>query len=348
MGVYQLFFILFIGYLTYVAQPGVLREMLVLGIPICLMLNGVAFVVLLALRASMQYFLLFLIAFIVSFPVLKKTVAFNTAREVDEPTFSVMSFNAAAFTPDRYKKPMGDTMVTHQVFNYFNSFGSPDILCIQEFFHSDVESRENTLDSLSKAGGYRYYYMNPDYSKQFNGILGVVTFSRFPAVASGKLNYNKSPINKGTWHDLIIYGDTIRVVNFHLNSMSIRWRKDGLDPIESVIDIWERLEKGARQREVEVAKVMAFLEQSPHPLVVCCDMNAVPYSDAYAEFSSILNNAFEDGGNGLGYSYRRFPSFIRIDNQFYDEKALEILSLETKTSLKASDHYPIEGVYTLK
>jgi endonuclease/exonuclease/phosphatase (EEP) superfamily protein YafD len=172
-----------------------------------------------------------------------------------------------------------------------------------------------------------------------------MTFSKFPAVGNGRMAFGDSGVYNGNWVDFAIRDDTVRVYNMQLRSMSIRWRRHhGLIP--NMASIYHRLQHGYAARTVELAAVERYLAASPHPSIVCADINALPYSSTYQRLGEHYDNAFEERGLGFGFTYRNFPWFVRIDNQFFDPR-LEITSFEVLPDINISDHYPIVARYAL-
>src|SRR5690606_32121340 len=110
----------------------------------------------------------------------------------------------------------------------------------------------------------------------------------------------------------IIHDDTVRVINFQLKSMSIRWQSNTdesrwqniLSNIESIIS---KIIEGHENRKFEVAVVESFMKESNYKTIVCADLNAVPYSSTYQKINKYYYNAFEKAGTGFGFTYNRFP-----------------------------------------
>lgn len=292
------------------------------------------------------------LAILCSLKPAKETLALNSIDNSIKPDFTVMSYNVATFNSLRMENKQSDEQVNLSIYEWLRSAESPDILCMQEFYHSDLEDYDNTMDSIIRLGKYRYAYMNPVYKDEFKGVFGVVTFSKFRALKSGEIKYGDNPINKGVYHDFEIKDDTVRVLNFHLNSMSIRWKeKDSLSWFEQTAwnmkDMYSKLEKGYHQRKLELNEIEKFIDNSPYKIIICADLNSVPFSYSYQKFKARFENGFENAGFGLGYTINRFPWMVRIDNQFYDKK-LKINYFKTITEMKSSDHYPIEAGYSFR
>jgi endonuclease/exonuclease/phosphatase family metal-dependent hydrolase len=289
---------------------------------------------------------------ILSIKPIDESFALNFKKDDGTADFRVMSYNVGLFNPERFVTQESDLGRNLEKYEWLRNQKEPDILCLQEFYHSDVKFGEEALDSIAKAGNYNYYYLNPFYDKDHEGFFGVITFSKFKAIQSGELKYGTNYMNKGTWNDFIIKNDTVRILNFHLQSMSIRLNYESDKSLfkniaSNASDVYLKLKDGFAKRKEELNNIEKFIESSPYKIIICADLNALPYSYTYQKLKGRFNNAFEDAGTGFGFTYHHFPWFIRIDNQFYD-KNLKIHYFKTHSKMKISDHYPIEAGYSFK
>lgn len=321
------------------------------AIPPVMIYTALIVIVYLWTKPNKIYLAFLLMSSILCIKPLIKTVALNFKHNSGKADFTVMSYNVAAFNPNRMTNLESDLETYQSLYNWFRDNKSPDILCLQEFYHGSDDDYDLTLDSIASLGGYKYYYINPRYNRHTNGIFGVITFSKYRAAGAGQIFYGDTLVNKGIYNDFVIKGDTIRVVNFQLRSMSIRWQKaDSLGMYGNlnynVDNIIQRLIIGNEMRKDEVAVVDSFLSSSKLKTIICADINSVPYSATYQKLNKRYLNAFEKGGTGFGFTYNQFPKVIRIDNQFFD-KRLGIEFFDTREDLDFSDHYPIEAGYFL-
>lgn len=325
-------------------------ELLSFGVPLLILGNLGLFVCAAVFTRQFKFMAVPLLVLVLAWKPISETLAVNFGTHEGRSDFTVMSYNVATFNTLRMENKISDTEFNASIYRWFHENKSPDILCMQEFYHSDLEDYDNTLDSIVKLGGYKYFYMNPVYKDDFKGVFGVITFSKYRAIKSGEIKYGDSYLNKGTYHDFKIKEDTVRVLNFHLNSMSIRINNSDtlsfFDKIAFNVDnIYTRLHSGYIQRKKELVEIERFIDESPHKIIICADINSIPYSYTYQRLKSRFGNAFEQGGLGLGFTCNRFPWFVRIDNQFYD-KRLHVDYFKTHSDMKNSDHYPIEAGYS--
>lgn len=324
-------------------------ELLSFLMPFVLAFSLFLFIISLWLRLNWKFVLLPSFALLICIKPIQETIALNFRNDYGYSDVRVVSFNAAAFNPYRGAEFASNHQLNADFYNWIKN-NSPDVLCIQEFYHSDFDDYDQSLDSIVEAGDYKYYYINPVYKEEQNGIMGVITFSKFKALQSGELKYSDNPLNKGTWHDFIIKDDTVRFFNFQLRSMSIRVQSiDSLSLFSTLIynlkNVYDKLKFGYHSRSDELKKLEEIILSSPYKTIICADINALPYSITYQKIKTRFHNSFEKGGTGLGFTYHHFPWFIRIDNQFYD-KAIRIDYFKTHNDIKISDHYPIEAGYS--
>jgi endonuclease/exonuclease/phosphatase family metal-dependent hydrolase len=297
------------------------------------------------------FWLVNILAVLVAIKPFSETFAINKQNGTLKSDFTVMNYNVAWFDFDRNGR-LYDSTKTIEMYNWFRTIDMPDILCLQEFYHSETETYGNNLDSIAALGNYPYYYLNPIYSDDFGGIIGNVIFSRFPSIQSKQIKYSNSVVNRGNFHDFLVKNDTIRVLNVHMASMHIRLKnEDSLSIFDNFSfnfsNILSKLQSGYKTRKDELKKIGPFFENSPYKTIICGDFNAIPYSYTYQKIKKTHYNAFEKKGFDFGFTYHHFPWLIRIDNQFYD-KNLILDFYKTHHSNTISDHYPISAGYSFK
>lgn len=250
-----------------------------------------------------------------------------------------------------------------RVFNLFgsNEFGDeqkglfafirekkPDIVCFQEFYIN--EKKQFTLDTISQL------LPNMNYNHIFwlskgNGFkYGIATFSRYPIVKKGRIDFGKS-LNSAIFTDILIDKERIRIYNNHLQS--IRFNRKNYQFIsnqskysdrrrlEEIQDISFRLRDAFIKRSKQAEKISSSINRSAYPVLVCGDFNDTPVSYTYHTISTGLKDAFVEAGSGIGITYQgKFPSY-RIDYIFYDN-AFRIKNFEIIEN-SFSDHFPVKA-----
>lgn len=324
-------------------------ELLGLGMPLVLGGTLLVLVLTIALRPPIAYRIPPFVAFLLALAPLGEAFQMRLPRSMTGHDFSVMSFNAALFNPDRPSTLESEAMLYRAFYDHLRQGTAPDVLCVQEFYHSHI-NEELTADPILHLGGYRHFYTNPKHNKHYDGLVGVITFSKFPILASGRLDFGDPEVYNGHWVDIGTDAGTVRVFNLQLNSMSIRWARFSRSPLRNIaFNLWnihDRLRKGYIERAHELRDISVHLEESPHPTIVCADLNALPWSATYQWFKRRFRNAHEAAGSGPGFTYHHFPWFIRIDHQFASPD-FHIPWSRTHQHIRISDHYPIETGYRL-
>ena len=100
-------------------------------------------------------------------------------------------------------------------------------------------------------------------------------------------------------------------------------------------------------RDKQVAEVESYVVGSKYPVIICGDFNETPFSYTYGKLSLNFRNAFEEAGQGLGFTLNRHPYCVRIDQQFFSAD-WQVQSCKTIPTIDFSDHFPVMAQYILK
>jgi endonuclease/exonuclease/phosphatase family metal-dependent hydrolase len=147
---------------------------------------------------------------------------------------------------------------------------------------------------------------------------------------------------------VLIGGDTVRIFNIHLHSY-------GFNPVDySIIDsgmvsierdfqeareMGSKLKTGFQVRARQAVIISEYVQKSPHPVILCGDLNDPPVSYSYQQVKKGLEDAFVSSGKGVGRTYiGKLPSF-RIDYIFYSN-AFDAYNFQTHL-FRQSDHLPV-------
>lgn len=289
-----------------------------------------------------------LITLVVCYSFFFRTIGTNSPEEQLPTDFQLLSLNAQVFRT--YAHLRKDNPDVSQNFIDWLAKHPADIKCVQEFYHLSSSEVYNTIKKVGEERNYQVAIHSQENPNSERGVFGVAIFSRFPIINQGEVPLAEKTYQQGIYADIVIAEkDTIRVFNIHLSSMSID-REAILDKnIEAenkYKDLFNRLKRGFQKRASQVDILKKYILESPYPVVVCGDFNDLPYSYTYQKMSSLLKNAFEEAGFGLGFTYTQFPFYLRIDQQFCTEE-FQVLSLETLNHIRFSDHSPLLVKYHL-
>ncbi|MCY7359468.1 MAG: endonuclease/exonuclease/phosphatase family protein [Rudanella sp.] len=295
--------------------------------------------------------LLSLLALVAGFWLWPRTVALNTpiSNLEGKPMLSLLSYNVANFNSNDFYATLAKSKRTRQITDWIIR-NEASVKCFQEFYNSQRYPALQMADRL-RAAGYTYEaVLYPEYRQMPDSFLGIAIFSKFPILNQGREPFGLHTHNGIVWADIKIGADTVRIINVHLESMGIRVRRvlnqrEMAGVRTETRGILGSLREGFIARREQVLRGERYIDDSPFPVIVAGDFNETPYSVVYGRLRARLNNAFEDAGQGFGFSLNRAPNLLRIDNQFYDANRLTALQFKTLREVPYSDHFPIYGEY---
>lgn len=341
---FLLIFFTILCYLSVFISPEYFWPMgfLALAIPFVLLYHLVVSAI--KLRKPGISLALHLFLFLLGFPFLRMTFQISSSGEAAD-TFSVLSYNVRVFNNYAH---LNDNNRSSKDMIRWTLLNDADIKCFQEFYNKPGSEVFDVKSALQQAGWKQVKYKTR-FTDRKGGEFGMAIFSRYPIVKSGDVNDGQGNFMNAIFADVTIKTDTVRIYCMHLESMSID---------ETIVTDTEKFKKSFKETGYRLkggfkarARQVKFLEEhiltSPHRVIVCGDMNELPYSFAYVKLRGNLYNAFEKKGAGFGFSYNGKLFFLRIDHQFYS-KALHLIDFDTHREAKQSDHFPISAVYSFR
>ena len=345
--------LLCIGYLLACLTPVIspvdawLMAFLALGFPylaVCLLLFIIAW-----FWVNKKATLILLVILACGYTNLRSTfgVSFSPASlNKEEKTLRILGWNVRNFDNPANHADSANS-VRNRMFRYISQV-NPDVLCLQEMVEYVGPSFLSNIEKL-RSMGYVYYYKPEEVDTHFYyGTLqsSNAIFSKYPIVDSGvQLLNDTSHPKKIIFADIKFEDKQLRIFSTHYRSFYL-----GAVPPEPPMSFhfdttfihkasnFEKLKVISQEHVKEAVIVRKFLEASPHPAVLACDMNSVPASFTYHHTRHQLQDAFLAKGTGLGGTVDSLPKTLRIDYLFAD-KRLEIVKYGQK-KLSLSDHYP--------
>ncbi len=272
-----------------------------------------------------------------------------------DSTIEVMSFNVRLF--DLYN--WSGNLESKDRIQEFIKQEDVDVVCFQEYYRG-VGVHFSVREFMENEVGYAYCFEHITTSaKEKNGIdnnlFGSAIFSKYPFIDSGFVTFENDENNHISWVDIVKNEDTLRIINAHIGSMRLqnadyqliggndnkKWKKE--EQLKQ--DIFTRMTRAFYRREEQLGVLKTFLEESPHRVVVCVDLNDTPNSYAYNQMVTELRDAFMVSGWGIGSTYvgenvfNRILPINRIDYIFHSE-GIDSRNFTTHSE-KLSDHKAI-------
>ena len=230
----------------------------------------------------------------------------------------IMSYNVRMFNHYKWSE---DSTIPAKIESLIRD-NKPDILTIQEF-----SKKENlTFD-------YPYNFIK---TKGEKNKFGMAIFSKYPIINQGSLQLENTS-NNIIFADVRIDADTIRIYNYHLQSLKINPEEENFGEKDSKVLVANLNEK-FKEQAYQAEKFLVHEKNWKGKKIVCGDLNNTAYSWVYNKIRGDKKDAFLEAGNGFGKSFDFwFP--MRIDFIFTDE-TIAVNDFYV-INQKLSDHYPI-------
>ena len=352
-----------------------LAPLLALTVPLWLAL--VALVVLYWLRRSWRVALLPLAALVLAWPQVQRGLPLHLGSAAQDglakavpssphalsprsqaPTLRLLSYNVRIFNVYPQLRRLDPTAPAKAI--KWLAASPADVLCLQEYYQEPpgAHSPDGKLFQVGErlgAGSGRQVFVSKTLTNGIGAEFGLAIFSRLPIVGRGEISFGRLTQNHAMWVDVVGPGrsDTVRIFNTHLQSMSL----DESDIVAAGSSragfkskgrsLLGRFVRGAAARAWQADTLLAHVRRSPYPVLLAGDLNDLPYSYAYSQLASELQNTWATVGFGPGNTYHgRLPPLLRIDQQFAGPQ-WRVLACRIHTEIPYADHFPVEGLYQL-
>jgi endonuclease/exonuclease/phosphatase (EEP) superfamily protein YafD len=234
-----------------------------------------------------------------------------TPTKKETPNFKLISLNG------KFGK-LGDD----EIYDYINK-EKPDVVLFQEY------------DNKKPLDGFEYFQ---------NSRPIVKIQSKYPIVESGKI---KTEVSTGMciYADININGKIIRFINvymepFYLEKTMVKPSKDMDVNEEKAKKVLHMLIPTFKKHQTQIDEIKDKINESPYPVIVAGDFNAVPNSYEYYKVSEDLQDVFLKVGKGSGTSFHDFKFPLKIDHVFASE-SIKPISYKVDRNVRISDHFPV-------
>jgi endonuclease/exonuclease/phosphatase family metal-dependent hydrolase len=338
------------SYLAYYTDPKTTTVFALagLGYPYILLLNIIF--ALFWLFSRIRFAFISIVFILVGWNHITRVVQFGSQELPEESDkIKILSYNVQNFVKENVSstKYITDQKIKNEIFSFIEN-QQADIICIQEFLYDGSDYKFHG-QKFGEMFGCPNFYMKNYYESIRDKLESVATFTKYPIVNKGHLDYEEKII--AIYTDLKVDQDTIRLYNLHLASM--HFKKEDYDFINEITDqqnqkdfkkstlnIVSKISKAYIKRSHQVRILESHLAGCPYPVIVCGDFNDTPLSYAYRKISKGLTDAFTESGTGFGTTFNEetFPA-IRIDYIFHSDH-FKSGNFE-RQKIPFSDHYPI-------
>ncbi len=273
-----------------------------------------------------------LVILLISIPTIPDFFIFSFSNnQSNQQSTKVVSYNIEF----AYSLLKNDSVVDPQQLKKFQQFliqlQPLAMLCLQDI-------KINAHHMVHKFTKLPYYY--------FSEGLHLGVYSAFPIINSGTIPFPKEFNGVCIWADVAYPKDTIRVYNFHLQSnrpwgAGLAYEDSQLlkrDKLE-ILRIFYNYPGYSRRRAKQIRIILAHIEKSPYPVILCGDLNDTPQSLPYSYLKKQFKDTFKEAGFGFGNTHE-VPG-LRIDYIFVDKK-MEVSSHKVYP-VHFSDHLPVEA-----
>ena len=290
------------------------------------------------------------LALVAGLGIVDDTIAISAENEPDERCLQVLSYNVSHFgKPKGYNQVKDSSRLnniqrTKEFVDWVVSNPAP-IKCFQEFYTFPNNPLFNVDDKLRQEG-WNGVFISADTLRVNKSRFGVAIYSKFPVLDQGLIYIGPNRFNRGIWADVDVNGKTLRVINVHFQSAQLQRVRQksqgGLDAFKKMFWVYRA---SLEERNKQLQLVVEFIKKSPYPVLLCGDFNSTPYSHIYQLLDDELDNAFEEKGSGLGFTFNH-PKlfFLRIDHQFASDD-FSVCAFKTRQDIPYSAHFPLEGWY---
>ncbi len=281
--------------------------------PLCLIYTG-----LWAWRRNRKYMWINIIAMLCALPAALTTWGVHIFRknillpQTNSRQFTLMTYNTSSMGLVRY---VTDKDREAAIYNTI-AYGSPDILCLQEFYTNDQPGKEDHIQRIRYAGNYPYHYFTDDKTHWESWHYGIALFSRYPLIKAAAVRCGESSFGSGSTFlqvDIAIKGDTFRVFSVQLTSYMFNSEDYEKMKAPKGTGLVYKMRRTFRARSDQALQLAALVAQSPYPAIVCGDFNDTPVSFTYKTISRGMQDAFLKTNAGWGRTLSYLSPSLRID-----------------------------------
>ena len=280
-----------------------------------------------------------LVGFALAYVPIRTYIPLRIVAQPTDDCMKVVSYNVAGFGYSKSSASLDSIMGWLQR-------EQPDIFCAQE----DQCTWQTAFERLKTVFPYNDTVHISSVSASYINAVGV--HSRYPIVKKEHIVIN-SEMNGSAAFYLLIDGDTVLVVNNHLESthLSPEERQRYKDVLKGEMEtdsareetrlLINKISSQMALRAPQADAVNAYIRaHRQYPVIVCGDFNDTPISYVRHTIAEGLQDCFVESGAGLGLSYNQKGFFFRIDHMMCSAEWTPV-ACTIDSKIDASDHFPL-------
>jgi endonuclease/exonuclease/phosphatase family metal-dependent hydrolase len=214
-----------------------------------------------------------------------------------------------------------------------------DVACFQEYVGNGDFTYEDLRDTYSSIFPY-CFQPSEDKAK--------VIFSRYPILQSQLIKFSKSN-NGAIWADIDVNGQTVRIINVHMQTTTINRMKHDISKAHNrrdedaeqalYMNFTDNLMFNLNKRAMQSRVIANLVDTTQCPIILCGDFNDTPGTYTYQKIKGHLVDGFMKAGKGYAATFKDFHNLLRIDYIFHSP---EMQSVDYETiPFEMSDHNPV-------
>lgn len=219
----------------------------------------------------------------------------------------------------------------------------------KEAIEEYIKSTESDVVFLQESGPGKNYNLGLKNVDDRQKVISMFTNHR---VLQTKRLIEDGSNSYALMADVEINQRIYRFVNVYLEPFQLD--KSMVKPTKDVKYNEDKAKKLARRmipvfkaHQNQVNAILEGIGNSPYPVIVAGDFNAVPNSYEYYQVAASYKDAFMEAGDGSATSFHDYKFPLRIDYVFSSHH-LMALSYQVNRSIKLSDHFPVTATFKIK
>ncbi|MGI9526550.1 MAG: endonuclease/exonuclease/phosphatase family protein [Weeksellaceae bacterium] len=229
------------------------------------------------------------------------------------------------------------SLMTYNVRYFYDDFNGIQDLIVSKrpdvfFFQEMGANPEKIIEALGSE--------EPYFFENYNS-LGIA--SVYPIIETNQIRHENYPLC-AVYSDIAMPQDTIRLINVYLESLHLNQEEikqtsaNTADVSYKSKMLISKVATASQVHQQQIKLIKKVIKNSPHPVILGGDFNAVPTSFEYYKLRENLIDGFTVSGYQIGHTFRTLGVPLKLD-YIFTSKDLKTTRYEI-LKVNYSDHYP--------